>query len=286
MKPPFTKLLVTSLLGLLLLTGCGQPPAPDAIQPFRFTVIADTHFGHKGMPAANRRLIRAVETYSGAKPTDLLICGDLTEHGTLEQWNEFCKHYGPGGVCKLPIKLCTGNHDRPEGSALLNKPPVLAGVTTLHGDLLHRWTSGGVEFLSLDTHPRLLTIYWLKQQLADIGSNTPVVLMFHYNVTGKHSKYWPNKSERALYAKTLRENPNIIAVFHGHHHETTNTTFANTPHLSPGSPKHRDVFLVCDVTGEAMRVRAVEYRTVKKGLTYNTAWETKINLAPKATPTP
>ena len=78
----------------------------------------------------------------------------------------------------------------------------------------------------------------------------------------------------------------IIAVFHGHHHETTNTTFANTPHLSPGSPKHRDVFLVCDVTGEAMRVRAVEYRTDKKGLTYNTAWETKINLAPKATPTP
>ncbi len=277
------KLVAACLLSLFFVAGCEAPPppakqpTPTKQTPFRFVVIADTHFGYTkmNMPAANRRLIQAVESYPGAKPTDVLICGDLTENGTAAQWAEFLKFYGPGGLCTLPVKLCTGNHDRPNG--LLPATPVLKGVAKLHGGLLHRWRHGGVEFLSLDSHPKLRNARWLETQLATIDANTPVVLLFHYNVTGPYSNFWSNKIERALYEKTLRAHRNIIAVFHGHYHETTNVPFADTPHLSPGSPKYRRVFLVCDVTADAMRVRAVTY-TPTGAMNYGVKWETTIPL--------
>jgi len=139
------------LLGALLLGACKRkneaPPAPppvDAAPPaplttmkqlrgnsdVTFLAVSDTHFGFGGIPAAHDVLIPKLNGIAGrafpapiggvvAPPRGLLVTGDLTEWGNVEEWEPFAATYGldggAHGKLRIPVFEVVGNHDKVHG---------------------------------------------------------------------------------------------------------------------------------------------------------------------------
>ena len=267
----------------MLLCGCGgfAPVtkslhlAPNHSQ--RFVVISDTHFGSSycDMLEANRQLVRAIHAYPGAKPEQVLICGDLTHAGTPAQWEDFLSVYGPAGEIGLPVQLCTGNHDRRTPDNLLTKNSVVKAVMKRNGGLRHRWTHGGVTFFNLDNVPTLESMLWLDEQLTTLGPDTPAIVMIHVAPVDLFSKMWTTPREERVYENLMRKHLNILAVFHGHMHYTNHTRLGGVDHFSPGSPKGRDAFLVVDISPSGMTVTAAEFKE-RSPITFKTVWTGKV----------
>ena len=268
--------------------GCGglapiaKPHITAPANSFRFVVISDTHFGYEyaDMLEPNRQLVRAIKAYPGAKPTDVLICGDLTEHGTPEQWEQFLSVYGPEGESKLPVKFCTGNHDRRTPEAMFNGESVVKAARKFNHGLRYRWQRGGVEFFSLGNVPTVETMLWLDEQLDAMAKTTPVVLMMHIAPVDLFSKKWTTNREDTVYTALLKKHTNILAVFHGHMHWTNCVRHAGVDHYSPGSPKGRNAFLVVDVGPDGMNVECVHYAE-NSPISFDTLWTGSIQLSPK-----
>ncbi len=283
--PSRLRLLLPLLAAVLMVCGCGNlaPAAkPHLAAPttsFRFVVIADTHFGYEyeDLLEPNRRLVRAIRAYPGAKPSDVLICGDLTEHGTPEQWKQFLSVYGPGSKLGLPIKFCTGNHDLRTPANILNGNSVVKAAAKLNRGSRHRWRRGGIEFFCLGLKPSVETSLWLDEQLTALGPNAPVILMMHIAPVDPFSKQWTSRREETVYQSLLEKHSNILAVFYGHMHYTDHVRHGGIDHFTPGSPKHRDAFLVVDVTPGGLNVQCVHYAE-HSPITFDTLWTGQVTL--------
>jgi len=253
----------------LLPMACQDPPLevvdrePAGGTDVTFFVAADTHFGHEGIAALNKRQIETMNRLPGtgypariggkvARPLGVLVAGDLTEYGRGTHWDEFVEHYGltgRDGLLKYPVYEGTGNHDRD----ILLYRPALSGVKKRHGDLTYSWDWGDLHLVCLDIYPTAANLRWLKRDLARVGRKLPVVVYFHYPLLGPYSDPWSDK-EKEAFRETI-DGFNVIAIFHGHYHGSGHYTWAGYDVYNVGSPRHGDhSFAAARVTDTRMSV--------------------------------
>jgi hypothetical protein len=245
-----------------------QPAAPPTLT---FFVGSDSHFGYTGMEDANLAMIAHMNALPGTAypesiggrveaPRGVLMTGDLTDNGTLEEFAEFERFYGRTGkdaLLKYPVFESVGNHDVNEES------PIKARQKLRHGGINYAWDWDDVRLLCLDMYPDAVTREWLVPELRKAGPDRPLILFFHYPVLpggGGWSRAWPDEDKDAFAAAL--DGYNVIAIFHGHMHSPGHYVWRDRPVFRPGAAKSRNrYFLVVRIGAQEMSVATWNFET-------------------------
>lgn len=224
-----------------------------------FLVTADAHLGwgrvessttdadHRPAPieAVHRRQLDDMRSLAGipyppelggavAEPRGLLIAGDLTEHGTPEEWHKFLDFYGPGGRenrLGLPVFEGMGNHDQTARSYLARQ------VALRHGAEFYSWNWQSLHLVCLGIAPDARVLAWLERDLAWTGSEVPIVLYLHYPLAGLYSDTWFSRRGFRDALRDLLVGYNVVAIFHGHFHVSGTYRWQDKDVYLVGSPK-------------------------------------------------
>jgi len=171
----------------------------------------------------------------------VLFAGDLTDNGRDTEFAVFTEKWIRPITNLMPTKphmglyLCKGNHDEASGS----NTQLLKYLKKEYGDFCYSFDINGLHFACCDKYPQKIclggVLSWLKKDLKKIesinpkipGSGTPVVIFFHYNITGPFSEWWSvdcgncmcasSKSEKDYFFDAIK-NYNIQGIFFGHVH--------------------------------------------------------------------
>lgn len=248
--------------------------AADAAPPVRhprghtdvtFTVVSDTHFGFGDIEKDNLRLVTKLDAVAGtpyppslsgtvARPRGLLVTGDLTEWGKVDEWQPFVKTYGldgGDGAIHLPVYEVIGNHDKVHG------PWVEEQVRARHGGgRFYAWDWDDLHLVALGEAPDDEALAFLAKDLAPLGSDVPLVLYFHLAIQGRWStgNWFGDGDYKERFARLL-EGRNVVAVFHGHHHATDTYEWHGIDVVKPGAVKDgAHTFAVVHVTDDRASV--------------------------------
>jgi 3',5'-cyclic-AMP phosphodiesterase len=200
----------------------------------RMTVIAhisDTHFD--GSERATARSRRAMAYLRGCAVDAVLVTGDLTDHGTVEEYEQVKAEL----VADVPVLLLPGNHD----DRAAYRTVLLGERGTAPINQLRR--VGGLLFALCDStipgeNAGLLapeTLDWLTGVLAE--ADEPVfVCLHHHPVRLNHplldSIRLRNPEELAA---VVGASPRAVAVLCGHAHAAAAGTLAGRPLIAaPG----------------------------------------------------
>jgi len=252
-----------------------------------FLFTADTHFGWgvaeestpgapldptqdpQGIDEIHLKAIREMNAISTRRypprigtvvgtPQGLLVAGDLTEHGTKEEWRRFAAYYGHDGrdgLVHLPVFEGTGNHDW-SPSLLITEQ-----VVARHGARYYGWDWGDLHLVCLGEASDGQTLDWLRNDLAQNGRDRPVVVYLHLSLAGPYST--GNWFAAGGYKDRLRstlQGYNVIGIFHGHSHVTGTYRWHGYDVYTPGSAKAAwRSFLVVHVTDGRLVVAAWNY---------------------------
>jgi cytolysin (calcineurin-like family phosphatase) len=277
-------LLLVLLAGLIPLACRSSSPIDSARKgnlDATFLVTADLHFGGQTVitpPAQNGDIkVTCVEAqkimiaemnsiagkpfpqeFSGqvGKPLGLLVAGDLTNSGAIEEWNEFVKLYGltgAEGLLKMPVYESVGNHDL--GDKIVKK-----GVIQRHKADHYSWDAGDLHIICLG-EPNNKDLAFLKKDLEPVGHLRPIVIYFHYSIVGPYSdEYWFGAdNHRAKFADAMK-GYNIVALIHGHFHGSGWYKWKGYDVYDVGAVPHgwKD-FIVLHVTDTRLTVGAWNY---------------------------
>jgi 3',5'-cyclic AMP phosphodiesterase CpdA len=224
-----------------------------------FLVTADTHLGwgqveastadadHRPAPieVVHRRQMDDMLGLAGipypseiggavAEPRGLLIAGDLTEHGTPEDWRRFLDFYGPGGRDNrlgFPVFAGIGNHDQTAQAYVAHQ------LGLQHGREFYSWNWQTLHLVCLSIAPDKRVLDWLEQDLAWTGFERPIVLYLHYPLAGPYSDTWFSREGFRDRLRNLLAEYNVVAIFHGHFHASGSYRWQNTDVYLVGSPK-------------------------------------------------
>jgi len=183
------------------------------------------------------------------RPRGVLILGDLVDDlHNAENWARYKAFFAPDGKARLkfPVYELTGNHDldlknSKDAMSPIEKDVVQRNrqrptkVSTCPLGYHYSWDWGPVHFVSLNVFPgnQPRPVYdrpspwnnprrsldFLKKDLAErVGdSGRPVILMWHYGLTGwGREKWWTLEDLQAL--KKAIEPYNVVLILHGHEH--------------------------------------------------------------------
>jgi hypothetical protein len=235
-----------------------------------FLAISDTHFGFDGIEAAHDVLVprlnhiagREYPSYLGgvvAPPRGLLVTGDLTEWGRVEEWKPFVATYGltgKDGKVALPVFEVIGNHDRVSG------PWVEQQVGARHGGgRFYSWDWDAVHLVALGEAPDEEGLKFLESDLARVDPDAPLVVYFHLALAGPWStgNWFAEGTFKERLAKLL-EGRNVAGIFHGHHHATDHYTWHGMDVFKPGAVKDgAHTFAVVHITDERMTVSSFDW---------------------------
>ena len=194
----------------------------------RMTVIAhisDTHFD--GSERAATRCRRTMAYLRDCDLDAILITGDLTDHGVIEEYEEVKAEL----VADVPVLLLPGNHDDraayrrvllgEDGTAPINEVRRVGGVlfalcdSTIPGENPGRFAPE--------------TLDWLAGVLA--GADAPVLVCFHHHPVRLHHALLDSIRLRNPddLAAVLRASTTAAGVLCGHAHAAAAGTFAGLP---------------------------------------------------------
>ncbi len=183
-KARFIPWAVVALILAAALAAAAAPPPPLFV-----AVISDTQ---KRDDDPFTDLQWAVQQVNRLKPQVVLMPGDLTDGGTVNQYEHFTAALNK---LRVPMYPCLGNHDAGIGSWYENRcPPDQVAPRFLQYTgfpLYYHQRLGGWHLLVLsiaDYQEGKLRqgalsaeqTEWLRQELAGIPSGEPVLLMCHY----------------------------------------------------------------------------------------------------------
>ncbi len=224
----------------------------------RIAAVGDIHCT-KSAQGAFQPLFAPVNDYADI----LLLCGDLTDYGTVEEAQVFVKEFS---VVKIPMVAVLGNHDHETGQQdEVRKVLVEGGITVLDGEsceihgiglagvkgfvggfgkhTLGAWGESGIKVLVREALDEALK---LESALARLRTQHRIV-MLHYSpimatVVGEPEAIFPFLGSSRLEEPLLRHE--VTAVFHGHAHRGTleGTTIAGTPVYNVAMPLLRSNF--------------------------------------------
>ncbi len=191
---------------------------------------SDTHVGSDHDAALATALAALPAALGSVRPGPdlLLITGDLTDHGTADEYRRLSALLEPLGVRCLVV---AGNHDDP--AVLRDELPQLLGATPGAGSPA-AWTEtvGGVTLAGLDSSSGTLgaeQLDWLDGLLA--AASGPVLVTLHHPPfrTGlaQLDTEWPLTDAAALRAVVARH-PVVAGVLCGHDHRHIATRLDGT----------------------------------------------------------
>ena len=212
-----------------------------------FVVVSDLHFGYADMTAQNRALVRELNQIEGrpyptsiggtvGTPRGLLVTGDLTEWGKVDEWEPFVATYGrhgTEGALRFPVYEVIGNHDKVHG------PWVEAQVASRHGGRFHSWDWDDLHVVALGEAPDDEGLSFLARDLANVDPDVPVVLYFHLALEGPWSNgnwFADGDYKERLFATVARHD--VVGIFHGHHHATGHYRWRGIDVWKPGAVKN------------------------------------------------
>jgi hypothetical protein len=235
-----------------------------------FLVISDTHFGFGGIEAAHEVLVPrlnhiALRDYPPmiggvvGLPRGLLVTGDLTEWGKVEEWQPFVATYGltgKEGKVGLPVFEVIGNHDRVHG------PWVEQQVNARHGGgRFYAWSWDDVHFVALGEAPDDEGLKFLAADLEHVDRDAPLVVYFHFALAGPWSTgNWFAEGTFKERLAGLLEGRNVAAIFHGHHHATDHYTWHGFDVFKPGAVKDgAHTFAVVHITKDRLTLGSFDW---------------------------
>lgn len=233
--------------GGLRVDAAPPPRRPRGGTDVTFLVVSDTHFGFGDIEKDNLRLVAKLDAIAGtdfpdalggavARPRGLLVTGDLTEWGKVEEWQPFVRTYGldgGDGRIHLPVFEVIGNHDRVHG------PWVEEQVRARHGGgRFYAWDWGDLHLVALGEAPDDEGLRFLAEDLAKLHPDVPLVLYFHLAIQGRWSTgNWFGDGDFKERLAKLLEGRNVVAIFHGHHHAADHYVWHGIDVVKPGSVK-------------------------------------------------
>ncbi|MCC2653562.1 MAG: metallophosphoesterase [Microvirga sp.] len=208
---------------------------PDG-RPLRVAAIGDVH----ATPSAPGRWRETFAEIS-QRADILCLCGDLTNHGTVEEAQALAEDLRS---CTVPVLAVLGNHDHHEGKAAdVQRIACEAGVKFLE-DEVHthdgvgfagvKGFCGGFDGRMLDAfgeqavkafvQETLNEVLRLEHALKSLDTDRTVVVL-HYapvaaTVAGEPESIFPFLGSSRL-AEAIDRYPTVRAVFHGHAHHGT-----------------------------------------------------------------
>lgn len=210
----------------------------------RFATVNDVHFGEvecgvlegfdlgpiftagEGEEPYPQTMNRgAIAAMAGIDPEVVVVKGDLTSHGTREEYQQFLDAYGPAFGLKL--HHVRGNHDGYWGEDFASDAPFVVDLP-------------GVRLAVLDTTiPRETpgrvtadTLTWL----ADVASSSdrPVLVFGHHHAWNPDSPERPegyfgiNPDDSERLARVVAEHRGVLGYFAGHTHRNRVRRFSLT----------------------------------------------------------
>jgi 3',5'-cyclic-AMP phosphodiesterase len=229
----------------------------------RLTTVAtvnDVHFGetecgvieglevgpilsaHEGEPPYPEMMNRAaIGEIAAAAPVAVVAKGDLTTHGTKEEYEQFLTAYGDAFGDKL--HHVRGNHDGYFGETFASDAPIevnLPGVTLAILDtVIPKHTPGQVSGQQLE---------WLDE--LGYRADRPVLVFGHHHVWNPSSNQRPenyfgiNPDDSEALISVFARRPRLVGYFAGHTHRNRVRRFAST-----GSRPFVEVACVKDFPG-------------------------------------
>ncbi|MEN6356859.1 MAG: metallophosphoesterase [Armatimonadota bacterium] len=188
-------------------------------------------------------------------PSAFIACGDLADGGAwgttyasdapqwytnrnyTHQWNGFDYNFPLYGVqgdnnrLRYPRYAVPGNHDwwRWCGYTLGTSQWVATKLkaqygncNSTNGNVYYSFNIDGIHFAALGRYPDSYVLSWLANDLAGVGTDTPVILFMHYALNDDEE--WWSYAQRQLLANAIA-GYNVIAILHGHTHSTTHYTW-------------------------------------------------------------
>ena len=237
-----------------------------------FTVVSDTHFGFGGIEAAHARLIPKLNAIAGraypasvggsvAPPRGLLVTGDLTEWGKVEEWEPWAATYGLTGTegkLRMPVFEVIGNHDKVHG------PWVEQQVAARHGGhRFYSWDWDDVHFVALGEAPDEEGLAFLARDLAPLARDIRVIVYFHLALLGPWSNgNWFADGTFKERLGRLLEGRAVAGIFHGHHHATDHYGWNGIDVWKPGAVKDgAHTFAVVHITDDRMTVASYDWES-------------------------
>lgn len=228
-----------------------------------FLVSSDAHFGYGypddlatltadpvkdpvGLETTHRALVPRLNTIAGQrwpapmagvvdKPRGLLITGDLTEWGRVEEWKRFVAWYGLQGTegpLHMPVFEVIGNHDKVHG------PWVEEQVAARHGGRFYSWDWDDLHLIALGEAPDDEGLAWLARDLETLDADVPIVVYFHLALEGPWSTgHWFGDGNFKGRLATLLAQRRVVGIFHGHHHATDHYVWHGIDVYKPGAVK-------------------------------------------------
>lgn len=276
-----------------------------------FAAVADTHY-NATLLYANREQVEAINFilsedvnkrllklgYS-PKIKGLIVAGDLTDNGEVEQFNSFKNDYGLKGdkLIKLPVFETSGNHDYSTGKKYNspNEVPVIKNIIDRNRnrqDVVavgpggqYAWKWGDVVFINLGLKPSddettttkknglivrftppFDSLSFLKKTLNDksiVNQKSKIVITAHYSFKGPDKRF--SAVERRAFYDVIKSY-NVIALLHGHTHRTSTSSWCGIPLFTLGgirmvnSNKKADVaYAVFDISEEYLQGMTVAW---------------------------
>lgn len=235
-----------------------------------FTVVSDTHFGFGGIEAAHASMIPKLNGIAGraypksvggtvAPPRGLLVTGDLTEWGKVEEWEPWAATYGLTGTegkLRMPVFEVIGNHDKVHG------PWVEQQVAARHGGhRFYSWDWDDVHFVALGEAPDEEGLAFLARDLAPLARDISVIVYFHLALLGPWSNgNWFAEGTFKERLGRLLEGRAVAGIFHGHHHATDHYGWNGIDVWKPGAVKDgAHTFAVVHITDDRMTVASYDW---------------------------
>ena len=252
-------------------------------------------------------------TLKVAKPEWVAFTGDISDHARKEEWDRFTSIFGLNGEGYFPFLVYEGfgNHDGPTSTnpesyirnGVKERNLKRKGIENISDNGLHySWNREGIHFVNLNSYPgnkwdpecgwchyfhdgfreAAFSLDFLKKDLKEsVGdSGKPVILFFHYGLTGWSNEWWTPAEQESFY--NAIKDYNVIAIFHGHEHVVNHYEWKNIAVWCVGST-HKSAktgeYLVVHITNNqlfvAVRKRSEWDKVFKEPLHLNEEKEVK-----------
>lgn len=171
--------------------------------------VSDIHIGGPAAGSGDRFSAALNEINAMIRKPDLvLLTGDLTHHGSAEEWNELRDRLE---ALTVPWEAIPGNHDQ--------------GIAEIAG---HRSiTAGPVRLVLVDSAREIFDAEdaaWLDEELG-VESDRPTVIAIHHPPF-ETGIWWMDRvgmTGLELFEATVRRHPQVAQVLSGHVHRALTT---------------------------------------------------------------
>lgn len=203
-------------LALGLWPGCMTHRKNGRGGEFSFIAINDTHFSSPQCPEFFQRVAASIKSHN-PKPEFCLIIGDLAEGGTkseLGPMRDILRAFG------MSFHAVIGNHDyisQTDRSVWDQLFPFSLNYHFEHRDwqVIGLDSSEGLKYRDTLIQPE--TFRWVDDHLRKFNRKQPTILFTHFPL-GPGTRYRPKNADELL---ERFMDFNIVAVFNGHFHSTT-----------------------------------------------------------------